>query len=202
MLNPRLGRKYRPTLDLLHGEGHELGLHGGTDHAAWQYGLDRLGDEGLNRLFAPAFADFRDRYGPPRGFASPGFCYNDAVLDLLDREGFEYGSDMVGEEPFRPLGRDGHSLHAHYQVPVNVVGGNQVPLVEQGLARGDSDGRIVKRACERIGARPFALMYGHPYVEGVHWKLLDAILGEMATSHEVVTVAEYLTRWKETTGDG
>ena len=70
-LNPRLGRRYRSTLDLLHREGHELGLHGGSDHAAWQYGLDELKADGLERLVRMAFTDFRDRYGLPGGSRAP-----------------------------------------------------------------------------------------------------------------------------------
>jgi len=136
VFNPRLGRRYRAALDLLHREGHELGLHGGSNHPAWQYRLDELGDDGLERLFRPAFEEFRDRYGHPRGFASPGFRYNQAVLGLLDNEGFEYASDMAGEVPFRPGRRDGASRHTHFQVPVNVIGERRVPVIEQGLARG------------------------------------------------------------------
>lgn len=199
VFNPRLGRRYRAALDLLHREGHELGLHGGSNHPAWQYRLDELGDDGLERLFRPAFEEFRDRYGHPRGFASPGFRYNQAVLGLLDNEGFEYASDMAGEVPFRPERRDGASRHTHFQVPVNVIGERRVPVIEQGLARGQSDGRIVRDAVERIRARPFALMYGHPYVEGVHTRQLAAILSEVADDYDVVTVKEYLRRWKETT---
>lgn len=198
LLNPRLGRRYRSALDLLHREGHELGLHGGSSHPAWQYRLDELGDDGLDRLFRPAFEEFRDRYGHPRGFASPGFRYNRAVLDLLDAEGFEYASDMVGEVPFRPERREGTSRHAHFQVPVNVIGDRQVPVIEQGLARGHGDDRIVRDALDRIRARPFALMYGHPYVEGVHTRPLAAVLSEVAGDYDVVTVREYLQRWKET----
>lgn len=198
LLNPRLGRRYRSALDLLHREGHELGLHGGSSHPAWQYRLDELGDDGLERLFRPAFEEFRDRYGHPRGFASPGFRYNRAVLDLLDADGFEYASDMVGEVPFRPERREGTSRHAHFQVPVNVIGDRQVPVIEQGLARGHGDDRIVRDALDRIRARPFALMYGHPYVEGVHTRPLAAVLSEVAGDYDVVTVREYLQRWKET----
>ena len=197
-LNPRLGRRYRPALDLLHREGHELGLHGGSDHPAWQYSLDELGDDGIERLFRPAYEEFRDRYGRPRGFASPGFRYNRAVLDLLDDEGFEYSSDMTGEVPFRPDRRDGASRHAHFQVPVNVIGDRRVPVVEQGLARGHSDNDIARDAVERIRARRFALMYGHPYVEGVHIRPLATILSEVRSDYDVVTVGEYLRRWKET----
>ncbi len=45
-------------------------------------------------------------------------------------------------------------------------------------------------------------MYGHPYVEGVQWRLLDAILAELSDDYEIVTVAEYLKRWKESAGHG
>ena len=202
LFNPRLGRRYRSALDLLHREGHELGLHGGSDHAAWQYSLDEIGDDGLERLFRGAFEEFRDRYGLPRGFASPGFRYNEAVLDLLDGEGFEYASDMAGEHPFRPDRRGGGSRYSHFQVPVNVIGEHQVPLIEQGLARGYSDERIVRDAVDRIRVRQFALMYGHPYVEGVHQRPLAAILSEVAGDYDVVTVNEYLRRWRETTAHG
>lgn len=198
LFNARLGRRYSSTLDLLHREGHELGLHGGSDHPAWQYRLDELGVDGIERLFRPAFEAFRDRYGHPRGFASPGFRYNETVLDLLDNEGFEYASDMAGEVPFRPERRDGESRHAHFQVPVNVIGDRQVPVIEQGLARGHGDDRIVRDALARIRARPFALMYGHPYVEGVHTRQLAAILSEVTNDYDMVTVGEYLRRWKET----
>ena len=202
LFNPRLGRRYRPALDLLHREGHELGLHGGSDHPAWQYRLDELGADGIERLFRPALEEFRDRYGHPGGFASPGFRYNEAVLDLLDDEDFEYASDMDGEVPFRPERRDGRSLHSHFQVPVNVIGERQVPVIEQGLAREHSEARIVQAAIGRIRARQFALMYGHPYVEGVHTRSLAAILSEVAGDYDVVTVREYLRRWRETTAHG
>lgn len=198
VLNPRLGWEYRSTLDRLHGEGHELGLHGGSNHAAWQYGLNRLDETGLERLFRGTFDAFKSRYGQPAGFASPGFQYNGSVLALLDREGFSYGSDMSGELPFRPRRSDGDE-HRHYQVPVNVVGRATVPVIEEGLARSRSEGRIVRDAVGMIRARRFSLMYGHPFVEGVHWRLLDAVLHEVASDYDVVTVAEYLARWREST---
>ncbi|MCY4573186.1 MAG: polysaccharide deacetylase family protein [Gemmatimonadetes bacterium] len=202
LMNPRLGRRYRSTLDRLFDEGHELGLHGGSNHATWQYALDELGEEGLERHIRPSFAAFRDRYGQPIGFASPGFRYNEAVLDLMDSEGFEYASDMAGEGPFRPPRPGGRRHYTHFQVPVNVIGEDSVPVIEQGLALGRSSDRIVRDAVERIHERRFALMYGHPYVEGVQWGLLDAILAELSGDYDVVTVADYLNRWKESAGHG
>ncbi len=192
-INPRLGRG---AMDQLHQEGHELGLHGGSNHAAWQYALDELGATGPERTFRGAFEEFRDRYGPPHGFASPGFRYNGAVLDLLDREGFHYASDMHGERPFRPKRDDGNP-YRHFQVPVNVIGKQRVPYIEQGLAQGHSVRRIVEGASARIRSRRFALMYGHPYVEGVYTEPLAAILAEVAGDYDIVTVGEYLRRYRE-----
>ena len=198
-LNPRLGRRFRATFDRLFEAGHELGLHGGTDHALWQRALGDLSDEQLDDLLRPAYESFRRRYGTPPGFASPGFRYDDRVLRLTDDYGFEYGSDMSGERPFRP--RVGDRELAHHQVPVNVAGDDTVPLVEQMLALGRSDDEIVRTAADAIRRRDFALMYGHPFVEGVRADLIERIVREVRDTHEVVTVREYLARWRRSARD-
>lgn len=195
LLNPRLGTRFRTTFDRLFEAGHELGLHGGTDHALWQRALPDLSDQQLEDLLRPAYESFHRDYGKPRGFASPGFRYDDRVLRLTDSYGFEYGSDMAGDSPFRPRVR-GREL-AHYQVPVNVVGEGTVPLVEQMLALGHDDREIVGAAADAIRARSFALMYGHPFVEGVRADLIERIVREVKNTHEVVTVGEYLQSWRE-----
>lgn len=197
LLNPRLGTRFRATFDRLFEAGHELGLHGGTDHALWQRALLDLSDQQLEDLLRPAYESFRRDYGKPQGFASPGFRYDDRVLHLTDSYGFEYGSDMSGDEPFQPrvIGGEGRKF-AHYQVPVNVVGEGTVPLVEQMLALGHDDRDIVGAAADAIRARSFALMYGHPFVEGVRADLIERIVREVEDTHEVVTVGEYLARWR------
>ena len=195
VLNPRLGDRYRATFDALHAEGHELGLHGGTDHVVWQRALDELGEEGLEHLFRPAFELFTERYGKPAGFASPGFQFNEAVLRLLDSESFVYASDMAGESPFHPETPSGRP-YGHYQVPVNVLGDHRVPLVEQGLARGRKPAQIEQSLVDAISSRDFALLYGHPYVEGVEASLLGSVLERIREAYEIVTVREYLVRWR------
>ena len=196
-LNPQLGERYRRVFDGLHDSGHELALHGGTDHVIWQRGLSGLSEQQVRDLLHPAFERFAARYGEPRGFASPGFVHNDIVLRLLDEYGFAYASDMPGDEPFRP--RNG-SEYEHFQVPVNVMGVDNVPLVEQYLALGRTQAEIVEAAVEMITDRDFALMYGHPYVEGVHAGILESVIGRVRDTHDVVTVEEYLERWKARDG--
>lgn len=194
LLNPWLGKRFRTVFGRLFDAGHELGLHGGTDHALWQRALDELSDRQLDALLRPAYESFERDYGKPQGLASSGFRFDDRVLSLTDSYGFAYGSDMPGEKPFRPS-VGGRELD-HYQVPVNVVGDGTVPLVEQMLALGRADGEIVRSAADAIRKRDFALMYGHPFVEGVRADLIERIVGEVRETHEVVTVQEYLARWR------
>ena len=200
LLNPRLGERYRATLDQVHGEGHELGLHGGTDHVVWQRSLAGLDESALRALLMPAYESFSGRYGRPAGFASPGFQCNDAVFDLLDELDFEYSSDLSGEEPFRAAREAGGPSWSHFQVPVNVAGAAQVPLVEEGLAMGLPRRQIVEKCVARIQERKYALLYGHPYVEGVHSDILNDVLEGLGGTHQVVPVREYLRRWKEDHG--
>lgn len=194
-LNPKLGERYRPVFDTLYREGHELGLHGGTDHVVWQRALPRLSEEELEGLLLPAYETFSARYGAPKGFASPGFQFNTAVLRLLDRLGFLYASDMPGEVPFRPEKGGGESWD-HYQVPVNVAGDQNVPLIEEGLGLGLGRTEIVGRCVAEIEKRDFALLYGHPYVEGVHSEILGDVLEEVSSTHDVMPASEYLERWR------
>jgi len=200
LLNPRLGERYRTTLDRLRDEGHELGLHGGTDHVVWQRSLADLDDGALRALLMPAYESFSGRYGRPAGFATPGFQWNAAVFDLLDELDFEYSSDLPGEEPFRAARDGGGASWRHFQVPVNVAGAVQVPLVEEGLALGLPRRQIVEKCVARIQEREYALLYGHPYVEGVHSDILNDVLEGLGGSHQVVPVREYLRRWKEDHG--
>ncbi len=196
LLNPRLGERYRSVLDDLHRDGHELGLHGGTDHVVWQRSLPDLDDVAIRGLLMPAYETFAGRYGRPVGFASPGFVHNPTVLRLLEELSFEYSSDMPGEEPFRPS-RDGGRPWRHFQLPVNVIGAGRVPLIEEGLALALSHDEIIDRCVAQIRKRKYALLYGHPYVEGVHAEILDGVLERLSGAYEVVTMREYLRLWKE-----
>ena len=198
-LNPKLGDWYRDTFDQLFHEGHELALHGGTDHAIWQRSLHELSEKEIRRLFLPAYEKFSSRYGKPAGFAAPGFVYNDTVLDLLDEFGFEYSSDMLGEEPFRTATGEGRVCD-HYQVPVNVIGTAHVPIIEEMLSAGTKRSAIVKRCVEEIRSRRFSLLYGHPFVEGVHSDILDRVIAEVQEEFEIVPMRDFLRRWKENQG--
>lgn len=195
VLNPRLGTKYCHVLERIRQDGHELGLHGGTDHALWQHGVRGMGEEEVRALLFPAYEEFVRHFGRPAGFACPGFQYSSGVFSLLDALGFAYSSDLAGEVPF-PTILDGESFRL-WQVPVNVVGRGGVPLIEQGLACGMNPQRIVESARSEIDRHEYAHIYGHPYVEGVRDSILESILRGVMDRCEIVPLSTYLDQWRK-----
>lgn len=195
LLNPRLGDRYRSTIDAARDHGHELGLHGGADHVIWQRALPTLTDAELRALFIPTFEQFVERYGQPAGFASPGFVWDDRVLRLLDELGFAYASDLPGTSPFR-VERASGSSYQHYQVPVTVSGAANVPIIESLLCKGVPDSELVTTVVDMIRAQGSAVLYGHPYVEGVRIDLLRAVLDHLSSDYTFVTMNDYLSAWQ------
>jgi len=162
--NGKVGVTYREELLRLMHDGHELGLHGGMNHALWQHSLHRLTEKQIERLFSQAYDSFCANFRRPLGFCSPGFVYNDCVLDLLDRYGFLYASDMEGKSPFHPV--SGNRQYSHIQIPVNIIGNGKASFISQQLALGVGREEIVKRTFGAILERKVAIVYGHPSIEG------------------------------------
>ena len=164
ILNPHIGFSHKKMLFRLLDNGHELGLHGGMDHPVWQWGLDNLSKVEIDDLLKPAYDHFVQLFGKPKGFASPGFRYNDFVLELMDDYGFEYASDMQGERPFVP------ENFRHLQIPVNIVGPGHKPFIEAMLASGLRSEEVVKKCKAEVDAviekNDIAVIYGHPAFEG------------------------------------
>lgn len=194
VFNANLGDK-RKEVNLLVADGHELGLHGGANHGTWQHAIHQFDAEQLEAFVRPVLDEFRRCWGPPKGFAAPGFQWNEHVLDMLDREGFAYAGDMTGEHCFRPSNSRGE-LYRHWQVPVNVIGRNRVGFVEQKLAQGHDAKSVVEAAVAEIRKRAFAQMFEHPYVMGPHVEVLDKIIERIAPDYDVMTVEEYLGEWR------
>lgn len=158
--NPCIGSSHKDILFRLLDAGHELALHGGMDHPLWQWGLSSLDKGEIDEMLRPAYARFEKLFGRPEGFSSPGFQYNNNVLELVDDYEIRYASDMKGENLFVPEG------HRHVQVPVNIMGPSNVPLLESLYASG-RQGEEVLGACKgEILKRNLAVMYGHPSFEG------------------------------------
>ena len=109
VLNPLVGAGYPETLRQIEAAGHEIGLHGGRNHAHWQaagaswpveqlseelkWGLRALEDAGVSR---------------PVGFASPGWQGSRELNTALQSLGFTYVADVhgLGLEGIAPVSAD------------------------------------------------------------------------------------------------
>lgn len=191
VLNPNVGLSHKKILFNLLDNGHELGLHGGMDHPKWQWGLDSLVKDEINDLLKPAYEHFTKLFGKTKGFASPGFRYNQYVLELIDDYGFEYASDMEGERPFRTDGL------RHWQIPVNVIGLNRKPIIECLCGSGMREPEILARCREEIGIRDTAVMYGHPAFEGRFPGLRELISWGKGSGKLIMPMSEVNNLWQQ-----
>lgn len=192
--NPELGKAFLRTLERIRNDGHELALHGGMNHALWQHAVLGMSRHEVAELLLPACRKFEKAFGAPQGFSSPGFQFSACVLDVLDELGFAYSTDMAGETPFRTKfeGKD----YRIWQVPVNVIGGSHIPIIEESLAMNCTYDDTCSRVINEIMKREFALLYGHPYVEGIHTDIFEKIFEAVLDKFKIITVSDYLTEWR------
>ena len=185
VFNSDIGLSHKKILFRLLDQGHELGLHGGMDHPLWQWELGRLNNKvKINEVLKPAYDHFVKLFGEPNGFASPGFKYNRYVLELMDDYGFEYASDMDGEEPFIPEGFN------HLQLPVNVIGPNRIPLVEHLHVNGVDEMELLNCCTEEVCKRDLAVMYGHPAFEGCYRPIEELLKRVKSEGYGIVPLRE------------
>lgn len=188
LCNPYIGVRYKKDLHKVQGKGHELGLHGGMDHALWLYDLENLDPKKLEDLLLSAYKRFERFYGKPYGFCSPGLKYNDKVLDLVNKFQFLYISEKVQFEIDNEWN--------FYSVPVNVMGQDDRSLISYGLLQGWTEEYIEREIIRRIkeGKEP-AVYYGHPSVEGLKGVdiLRNVIKSLKQEGYRVVTLKELVS---------
>jgi len=173
MLARPVGRSFIPELEALKGDGHELGLHGGSDHVVWSRRFRELPDAVIEADVSETLADFEARFGRPAGFTSPGFKSDDRVVDLVDRLGFLYNGDAIGGSPH--VSRATSPGRNHWTVPVTICGPRTIPYFEYHAALGRShDAALAGLETELADAR-VAVLYGHPCHEGLDRQQLGHI---------------------------
>lgn len=181
LLNPRVGAGSPGVLDDALAGGHEIGLHGGTNHAAWQAAapdwsrahLEEEISSALGRLVAVTGRD-------PRGFASPGWTSPEGLPLLLEELGFRYVADAHG--PRHPALSRPDGCRRLLSVRTNLCGEpGGVAYLEHLRARGLDDRAIREDFRGRLrSAGRLAVLYDHPYFAGIR---------ELALLEELVAVA-------------
>lgn len=140
-------------------EGHEVAVHA-WDHRLWQDHLGRLTVGQIEEQFARAFEAFERILGRrPHAVAAPAWCATPASLQVQDRLGLEYASDIRGTGCGYPELEGYHS--STLQVPTTQ------PCLEEllTLGRRDLDACVAEVLAVAADA-PFAVVPLHAEVEG------------------------------------
>ena len=193
VLNPRVGAGSPEVLRAALDDGHEIGLHGGRNHAVWQteaagWSPERVALEidavlpGLERVLGAT----------PAGFASPGWVTPPGLAGVLAERGFRYWADQHGAPP----GGMTRSPAAPMALPSVRTALTGEPGGVAYLEHLDAAGLSAREALARFehdleGAGEVAVVYDHPYWAGVRaLDLVEAMVGlARAAGFDVVPLA-------------
>lgn len=167
--NPRLSRlSGRSVVARAVREKHEIGLHGGRNHATWMRRAHRWP---LNRLAAEVewglSAIQEMGSGRVRSFASPGWNTSKFLPQVLSGLGIGVLADDRGDEEMC-ISRDAETgvirVHTHLTGEPDGVG-----YFEWRAAEGDGPKDVALALSESVGgtARAFLVVYDHPCFSGV-----------------------------------
>ena len=168
-----VGFSFIPELEELLSAGHELGLHGGSDHVVWSRNFSTIPEEIIRADVEETLTSFRSHFGSPAGFTSPGFKSDERVTKIVEDLGFEYNGDAIDGRPARAMA-GGEEL-GHWTLPVTVCGPRTIPFIEWRSAIGEDDKRIFQRIDDLIADQSYVVLYGHPCYEGLRVDLLRNI---------------------------
>lgn len=168
LLNPEL-RRLTGVSELLTAaeSGHEIGLHGGRNHAQWQLNAQSWSREHLESEINWGMNAFRRLHLPrPVSFSSPGWNGPLALPEVLAGIGIHAVADRRSP--------DGHAVQRSENGPVALIstqfagepGG--VGFVENAVADGNSVAETVRNfltQLRRIDA-PSCVLYDHPCFAG------------------------------------
>lgn len=167
ILNPRVGAAHLDTLRAAHAAGHEIGLHGGMNHATWLNHSTRWSADRIRRELAPALDILHHSGIPmPRGFSSPGWQGSDSLEEALESLGFIYVADThdPAAQAIMPVRPDSRLL----AIPTNLSGEpDGVGYLEHMRAVGMTETQILDTFSQQLKDRPLAIAYDHPYYAGV-----------------------------------
>jgi peptidoglycan/xylan/chitin deacetylase (PgdA/CDA1 family) len=173
LLSRPVGATLIKPLEALLRRGHELGLHGGSDHVIWSRRFAQLPNDELEADVTRTLEIFSRHFGKPKGFTSPGFKFDERVSRLVDKLDFQYDGDALGGPPRRAFA--GGKPLRHWTLPVTLCGPRTIPLIEWHGARGTSEDEIVADILRRMSQEQWVVLYGHPCYEGVRAGLLGRI---------------------------
>ncbi|MEM7417389.1 MAG: polysaccharide deacetylase family protein [Gemmatimonadota bacterium] len=194
LLNPLVGAGSPDIIRSAIASGHEVGLHGGRNHAEWQSHAPDWASERVAAEVDAVLPRLHSLIGPERvvGFASPGWATPPALCEVLVERGFEYVADDHGPRADRisPAGAAVCGLRSVHTALTGEPGG--VAYLEHLVALGMGNEAIVARFREELlAAGNQVVVYDHPYFAGLEaLHLVEALVGEARDAgYEIVPVA-------------
>jgi hypothetical protein len=173
IMSRSVGRSFIPQLQALQADGHELGLHGGSDHVVWSRRFAELADEAIARDVESTLAYFESVFGRTQGFTSPGFKSDDRIMRLVEKLGFRYHGDAIGGAPYRSM--IGDQLLDHWTIPVTICGPRTVPFLEWHGAKKTEKSVVIQQFRSLLRSDNTVVLYGHPCYEGIDVDFLRTI---------------------------
>ncbi len=166
LINPQVGNSHPDIIKSLKKAGHEVGLHGGSNHGEWQNESQSWGGEKFYKEITPALNSLTKFLGEkPLGFSSPGWCGSNDLNIILESLDFHYVADTYGENLKKITSTQKESKLL--QVPTNILGDCGVAYLENLRARNMNDNAILKDFSSKLDERLFAVLYDHPYYAGI-----------------------------------
>ena len=166
VFNPRAGCSDPAALCSAARFGHEIGLHGGRNHAVWERHAQHWDEARLRGEVETGLRWMQRGALPrPRAFASP--CWNSppGLSRVLSTQGFRFLADT-----YNPAREDLTLVGDLISIPTNVTAGTgSGGYLETLRLRGWSTGQVVSdfRAQLRQKTR-LAVVYDHPFFAGLH----------------------------------
>ena len=189
LINPNLISYKKQVLRLLSSKC-EVGIHGGKNHAKWQYHAKTWSEDRIRKEITFAVDKIRKIYPEYQlgGFASPAWNSPNDMLRILKEQGFTYCADLHGKY-INPV-KEGNTERISV-IGVNLLGEpGGVAFWENCRARGMSDEEICNQVCSTIEKNEITVVYDHPYYAGVkEIKCIEKIIDEVQKLNcSIVTV--------------
>ena len=189
LINPKVGNSHPDIIKSLKKAGHEVGLHGGSNHGKWQNESHNWEKQNFFKEIAPALESLTKLLGEkPIGFSSPGWCGSNELNITLESLNFRYVADAHGENLTKIKAANNQSKLL--QVPTNILGDGGIAYLENLRARNMNDDAILKDFSSKLDDRFFAVAYDHPYYAGVQELLMIEKMVVLARSKgfQIVTL--------------
>jgi len=189
LINPQVGNSHPEIIKSLKKAGHEVGLHGGSNHGEWQNESHKWEKQKFFKEINPALDSLAKFLGEkPLGFSSPGWCGSNNLNTILESLGFYYVADAYGENLKKIVSVRNESKLL--QVPTNILGDGGVAYIENLRAKNMNDNAILEDFSSKLDKQFFAVLYDHPYYAGIQELSMLEMMIELVRSKgfQIVTL--------------